>query len=87
MVYYVKRHLCTNLCTILVSIYMLSADADTGVRKKVTMKVLNSYEKRQGGYDVNDVINKLSDIEQASVRWRTAMLPITQNMHRLSFER
>ena len=31
------------------------------------MKVLNSYEKRQGGYDVNDVINKLSDIEQASV--------------------
>ena len=34
---------------------MLSADADTSVKK------------RQGGYDVNDVINKLSDIEQASV--------------------
>ena len=28
-----KRHLCTNLCTILVSTYMLSADADTRLEK------------------------------------------------------
>ncbi|MEC4630030.1 hypothetical protein VSS86_20110, partial [Bacillus safensis] len=33
MVDYVKMHLCTNLCTLLVSTYMLFADADTGVKK------------------------------------------------------